>query len=802
MATTTIDEVRPRTVETLSRFDYVLSWIKTTDHKRIGVLYIVTSGIFFLIGGVEALLMRWQLARPDQNIIPAEVYNQLFTMHGVTMIFLVVMPVLVGFANFVVPLQIGYRDMAFPRLNAMSYWLFLFGGVLLYFSLIEGTMPDVGWFSYANYWELPYDFSNAPLFWAVSLIILGAGSIATALNLIVTIVAHRCPGMSLNKMPLFVWMVLVNMFLIIWALPFLTADAILMVFDRVVGTHFFVPAQGGNVVMWQHIFWGFGHPEVYIMILPAFGMASEIIPVFSRKPIFGYTFVAFSGVAIGFISFIVWAHHMFTTGLTVSEQAFFAASSMIIAVPTGVKIFNWLGTIWGGRIRWTTAMLFCAAFIIQFTIGGISGVMFAVVPLDYASSDTYFVVAHFHYVLFGGSLFLILAGAYYWFPKITGRMLSERLGKLQFWSLVLGFNLTFFPMHFLVAMPRRVYTYTNTSWTPENIMATVGSLIIAISIMILLYNIVTSLRNGEKAGPNPWEAWTLEWLPPSPPPPYNFATIPTVRSRRPLWDLAHPEAPDWRFEGHESAAGAVVTPRGTGGSTTGGPGGSGGGGVPARSISSGGPGPSTTAPRTGGGDSGIGTAAQATALTAEREVSKRLELTPARMLMLFFISSESIFFVSLIVMYSVYSFQFTSHQLDIPRTYWFSLALFSSSGTMILAEKYLHRGNKKMFNLLLLSTIVLGAIFLIGQLTEYAKLYSENTKINSPGEFGTTFFTLTGFHGFHVFVGLIALTCLLLLNRDWRPGHETPVRTIGYYWHFVDGVWVFIFSIVYLRTLL
>ncbi|HEX8917139.1 MAG TPA: cytochrome c oxidase subunit I [Chloroflexota bacterium] len=784
MATTTIDQIRAQPYVPPARATGLLAWVKTTDHKQIGLLYILTSLFFFILGGIEALIMRVQLGAPDNHVVTSQVYNQLFTMHGVTMIFLVVMPVLVGFANVIVPLQIGYRDMAFPRLNAMSYWLFLFGGILLYYSVLAGQMPAVGWFSYANYWEQPFSMDAGPVFWAVAMVVLGAGSIATALNLIVTIVAHRCPGMSLSRMPLFTWMVLVNMFLIIWALPFLTADSIMLLFDRFVGTHFFQPGQGGNVVMWEHIFWGFGHPEVYIMILPSFGMASEIIPVFSRKPIFGYTFVAFSGVAIGFISFIVWAHHMFTVGLTDSEQAFFAATTMIIAVPTGVKIFNWLGTMWGGSIRWTTSMMYAAAFIPQFVIGGISGVMFAVVPLDYASSDTYFVVAHFHYVLFGGSLFLILAGAYYWFPKMTGRMLSERLGKWQFWTMVVGFNLTFFPQHFLVAMPRRVYTYTVTDWQLPNVMSTIGAFIIATSVALLLYNIWSSLRNGEIAGPNPWNAWTLEWLTPSPPPAYNFATIPTVRSRRPLWDLAHPEAPDWRYERHESGPGSVVTPRYPGNESE----------IAQRIVSSGGtavvapPAAPPIAPAT-------------SVVTTEPPAPQRIGLTPARILMLFFISSESIFFVSLIVMYLVYSFHFSSSALDIPRTFWFSLCLFSSSGTMILAEKYLTRGNKKMFNALMLLTIILGATFLVGQLTEYAKLYADNITIHSNGEFGTTFFTLTGFHGFHVFVGLLGLLSILILSRDWKPGHETPVRTIGYYWHFVDGVWVFIFSFVYLRTL-
>src|SRR5579884_3923480 len=760
MATATIqDEIRTHPIPRLNSFEGALAWVKTTDHKLIGIMYLLIVAFFFFVGGLEALAMRWQLAVPQNNVLSAHIYDQLMTMHGVTMIFLVVMPALIGFANYFVPIMIGYRDMAFPRLNAMSLWLLLFGGLLLYFSLLQGSLPAVGWFAYANLWEQPYTMDNGPLFWAVGLTVLGAGSIATSLNLIVTIICYRCPGMSLNKMPLFVWMVLVNSFIIVWAMPFLTADSILLIFDRLMGTHFFVWQQGGNVVMWQHLFWAFGHPEVYIMILPAFGMASEIFPVFSRKPLFGYTFVAFSGVAIGFISFVVWAHHMFTTGLTESEQAFFATTSMVIDVPTGVKILHWCATMWGGRIRWATPMKCAFAFMIEFTIGGISVVMFAVVPLDYASSDTYFVFAHFHYVLFGGTLFLIMAGLYYWFPKMTGRMLSEKIGTWNFWTLFVGFNLTFFPMHFLVAMPRRVYTYTNTEWTGYNLLATFGAMIIALSFCMLAYNILRSLKSGEKAGPNPWNANTLEWLLPSPPPSYGFVETPTVRSRRPLWDLAHPDRPDWRYEHHD---------------------------VPVAQ-------PAAAVPGGGG--------ATAVATQPEPAARQRLSISPGRMLVLFFISSESIFFVSLIVMYSVYSFHFTSRQLDIPRTYWFSLALFASSGTMIIAEKFLDKGNKKMFNAWLIVTIALGLTFLIGQVTEYAALYHDNATISSHGEFGTTFFTLTGFHGFHVFVGLIALTTMLFLSRRWKPGYDTPLKGVGYYWHFVDGIWVFIFSIVYLRTL-
>ncbi|HZU11904.1 MAG TPA: cbb3-type cytochrome c oxidase subunit I [Chloroflexota bacterium] len=762
MATSALEEIRAHPLPRVTSSEGFLAWLKTTDHKLIGIMYLLFVAFFFVLGGFEALLMRWQLAVPQNNVISAQVFNQLFTMHGVTMIFLVVMPALIGFANYFVPIMIGYRDMAFPRLNAMSLWLLLFGGLLLYFSVLQGSMPATGWFAYANLWEQPYTMNNGPVFWAAGLTVLGAGSIATSLNLIVTIIAYRCPGMTLNRMPLFVWMVLVNSFLIIWAMPFLTADSILLLFDRFLGTHFFVWQQGGNVVMWQHLFWGFGHPEVYIMILPAFGMISEIIPVFSRKPLFGYTFVAFSGVAIGFISFIVWAHHMFTVGLSETEQAFFAATSMIIAVPTGVKIFNWLGTMWGGRIWWTTSMKFAAAFIIEFTIGGISGIMFSVVPLDYASTDTYFVVAHFHYVLFGGTMFILMAASYYWFPKITGRMLNERLGTWHFWLLVLGFNLTFFPQHFLDAMPRRVYTYTNTAWAIPNMLSSIGAAILFVAFAIFFYNIWISLRHGKVAGPNPWSAYSLEWLLPSPPPAYGFTEIPTVRSRRPLWDLAHPDQADWRFE-HHAPAPAMAAP------------------VPS-----------------GGGATAVATMPRPAARPAEH---KGFQISPGRMLVLFFISSESIFFVSLIVMYSVYSFHFSSAQLNIPRTYWFSLALFASSGTMIIAEKFLDKGNKKMFNAWLIVTIALGLTFLIGQVTEYAALYHDNATISSHGEFGTTFFTLTGFHGFHVFVGLIALTTMLFLSRRWKPGYDTPLKGVGYYWHFVDGIWVFIFSIVYLRTL-
>jgi len=754
VATLTTQEVYPR-LGPLRSADGFLSWLHTTDHKRIGILYLVFSGFFFFIGGMEALVMRLQLAVPDNHLVTAEVYDQLMTMHGLTMIFFVVMPVLIGFANYFVPLQIGYRDMAFPRLNAMSVWLFLFSGLFMYFGVFEGSLPDVGWFGYAPLTEHPFDQTASATFWAAGLILSGAGSIATALNLIVTILAHRCPGMTFRKMPMFVWMVLVNQFLIIWAMPFLTGAAVMVLFDRFFGTHFFIGPKA-NAILYQHLFWSLGHPEVYILILPGFGMMSEIVPVFSRKPLFGYTFVAMSGVAIGFISFIVWAHHMFTVGMGVVPDAFFAATTAIIAIPTGVKILNWLATMWGGRIHWTTSMKYAAAFIPLFVIGGISGVMFSYVPIDWQTHDTYFVVAHFHYVMFGGSMFLILAGLYYWFPKMTGRMLDERLGNLNFWLIFIGFNVTFFPMHFLPTMPRRVYTYTvGSGWGLMNMISTIGSMILFAGFLVLAWNIYVSLRNGKVAGPNPWNAFTLEWATPSPPPAYNFAAIPEVRSRRPLWDEQHPEAPDWIHEDN------VTIPAGVA--------------------------PSTVAP------------------PIQRVGPHKFK--PSQQLMLFFISSEFIFFCTLMVMYTVYSQYFTStKQLNIGLTGIFSLCLWGSSITMIVAERFLKKDNRRMFVTWLVITIILGAIFLGGQGHEYYDLWSHGYGLSTGGSmgakvFGTVFFVLTGFHGFHVAVGLVLLIILLFMSKNWSAKKDLPVTVISYYWHFVDWIWLLIFSLAYLRPL-
>jgi heme/copper-type cytochrome/quinol oxidase subunit 1 len=561
------------------------SWITTTDHKKLGIMYLYTGFIFFLLGGLEASLIRVQLATPNGQVLTSEQYDQIFTMHGTTMIFLFVMPTMVGFGNYLVPLMIGARDMAFPRLNALGYWLLFFGGLFLYASFIFGQAPNAGWFSYAPLTEATPTCLTQHIvgqsfqaqaaaaattaaqggqgcfspgsnidFWILGLNLLGIASIVGALNFIVTILRLRAPGLSINRMPLFVWMTLVTSFLLVFAMPSLTVASFLLFFDRHLGTHFYQASAGGDPLLWQHLFWSFGHPEVYILILPAFGIISEVLPVFSGKPIFGYTFVAWSGVAIGFLSFTVWAHHMFAVGLPTVAQAFFASTTTLIAIPTAVKIFNWVATLYGGKLRFHTPMLFATGFIAMFLVGGLNGAALAIVPFDYQVTDTYFVVAHIHYVLFGGSVFGIFAGIFYWFPKMSGKFLDERLGKIQFWLMLIGMNLAFFPMHILglLGMPRRQYTYPpGLGWDGLNLAATIGVGILFIAVCVFLVNWVkTIFFTRATADGDPWDAFTLEWATTSPPPPENFKEIPVVRSRRPLWDTKHPDKADWRVAVH------------------------------------------------------------------------------------------------------------------------------------------------------------------------------------------------------------------------------------------------------------
>jgi cytochrome c oxidase subunit 1 len=533
-------------------------WVTTVDHKRLGILYVLYGLLFLIVGGIEATILRIQLIKPHNDFVSPQVFNRMFTMHGTTMIFFVVMPILFGFANYLVPLMIGARDMAFPRLNAFSFWMTAFGGLLLYFSFLGGSglygagnAPDVGWFAYAPLTSRTFSIGNSTDFWTLSLLVSGFGSIGTAVNLIATILSMRCPGMALAKMPLLVWLNLTMAGLVILAVSPLSAAQIMLLIDRYLGGHFFDTQAGGSAVIWMHFFWVFGHPEVYVLVIPAFAFASEIIPVFSRKAIFGYPAMVAATVSIGFISMSVWAHHMFTVGMSSNANIFFVLSTMAIAVPTGIKIFNWLATMWGGKLRLQTPMLFCIAFLFQFLIAGLTGVTLGVAPLDWQLANSYYVVAHFHYVIVGGILFTVFGAFYYWFPKVSGRMYNEALGRLHFVLFLVGFHLTFDFMHVpgILGMPRRIYTYEpGRGWDVWNLIVTLGVLFQAAGILVFAINLVWSFFRGKAAGSDPWDAWTLEWSTTSPPPVYNYAVIPAVRSRRPLWDLKHPEDPDWRYE--------------------------------------------------------------------------------------------------------------------------------------------------------------------------------------------------------------------------------------------------------------
>jgi len=546
----------------VSFIDRLHDLVVTVDHKKLGLMYIGTALVFLVVAGLMAVAIRLQLAVPNNTLLEPEVFNRFFTMHGTAMVFLVGMPIIAGLGNYLVPLMIGTHDMAFPRLNAFGYWMFVFGALLLYFSYLgapglngHGSAPDVGWFAYAPLTGRAFSRGHSTDYWILSLLLTSVGSTVSAINVIVTALTMRCRGLTLMRMPLFVWMMIVTNFMILLALPSLSAAQLMLLIDRYLGGHFFDTQSGGSAVLWQHFFWIFGHPEVYILIIPGFACMSEIVPVFSRKPIFGYPIMVAASTMIAIISFGVWAHHMFAVGMTSVGNTFFAISTMLVGVPTGIKIFNWLGTMYGGKIRLEVPMIFCLGFLFQFLIAGLTGVMLAVVPFNWQLTDSYFVVAHFHYVLIGGLLYALFAGFYYWYPKAFGRLLNRKLGLWHFWLFTIGFHLTFDTMHFsgLLGMPRRIFTYDmGRGWETLNLIGSVGAIFQAVGVLFLAINILRSLRHGQRAGNDPWDAWTLEWATTSPPPVYNFESAPVVRSRRPLWDLKHPEDPDWKYEESEN----------------------------------------------------------------------------------------------------------------------------------------------------------------------------------------------------------------------------------------------------------
>jgi cytochrome c oxidase subunit 1 len=779
------------------------SWITTVDHKRIGILYGVSAFVFFLIGGIEALIIRLQLARPNGTVVSAETFNALFTMHGTTMVFLAIMPISAAFFNYMIPLLIGARDVAFPRLNALSYWIFLFGALFLNASFLAGAPPDAGWFGYANLTSRQFSPGMSVDFWMLSLQVLGVSSVMAGVNFIVTILNLRAPGMTLMRMPVFVWMTLVTQFLVVLAFPPITIGLIFLMFDRFFGTRFYDVAAGGDLHLWQHLFWIFGHPEVYILILPAFGIVSEVLPTFAKKPLFGAPVVIYSGVLIGFFGFGVWSHHMFATGMGPVADAAFSIATMLIAIPTGVKIFNWLATLWGGAIRGTTAMHFAIGLIAMFTIGGLSGVMHASPPVDLQQTDTYFVVAHFHYVLIGGSLFGLFAGAYYWWPKMTGRMLDERLGRWSFWALFTGFNLTFFPQHYLgaIGMPRRIYTYqAGMGWEFWNLVSTVGAFGIALGVLLSLINAVRTLRHGAAAPGDPWDGRTLEWRIPSPPPVHNFDTIPPVYSRDTFWREKHgdsrgrkptppPPAPDPHgihlpspsFWPIVSAAGIATVAAGA---------------LLHLAIVI------------------VGAAVAVVGLFALALEHHRnpmhehqtgvLDLDHRKLGMWVFLGSECLFFGTLIATYLAYRGRsvvgpYPHDVLDIPITTVSSFVLLMSSLLMVLALAAVQRDDRHQSRLWLSGTAFLGLVFLGFQAYEFTTFVHEGLSLQT-NLFGSTFFVATGFHGAHVALGVALLATLWILDLRGRldARDATKVEIVGLYWHFVDVVWIVIFTVVYL----
>ena len=792
-----------------------MSWLTTVDHKRIGILYGASALAFFLIAGLEALLIRLQLARPEGQLIGAQRYNELFTMHGTSMVFLALMPLSVAFFNYLIPLMIGARDVAFPRLNALSYWVFLLGGLFLNASWLVGTAPDAGWFGYAPLTSKPFSIGPHSDFWLLALLFLGTSSILGSLNFLVTILNLRAPGMTFLRLPLFVWTTLVTNVLILLAFPPITVALIFLMFDRFFGTPFYLPAGGGSPLLWQHLFWIFGHPEVYILILPAMGIVSEVLPAFARKPLFGYPSMVYATALIGFLGFGVWAHHMFAVGMGPIADSAFALTSMLIAIPTGIKVFNWLSTIWGGSLRFRTPFCFAVAFVAMFTIGGLSGIMHASPPVDLQQTDSYFVVAHFHYVLFGGTLLGLFAGIYYWFPKMTGRLLDERLGLLHFWLMLIGFNLTFFPMHFLglMGMPRRIYTYApGLGWDFWNLVCTVGAVLQGISLLVFLANVARSLRSGSRGGPGPVGRANARVGAPLTPARVQLRGAPHgAAPRRPLARQAsrRPRAgargPRARWSRRPARSTCRRRPTG-------------------RSLTA-----LAMIVLVAGALLHLGVVMIGALLTVLAVLAFATELVPARaaagghageshesphigatgldhrkLAIWVFIGSECLFFGTLISTYMVYrgrSLQgpYPQEILNIPLITVSTFVLLMSSLTMVLGVAAIQARDVRAARRWLLATAALGAVFLAGQVYEFSHFVHEGLGLTT-NLFAATFYVMVGFHGAHVTVGVLWLAALWYLLTRGRLGarDEALVDMAGLYWHFVDVVWIAIFTLVYL----
>jgi cytochrome c oxidase subunit I len=797
----------------------LLGWLTTIDHKRIAVLYMAMALVFLGLGGIEAMLIRVQLWEPNNHFLSAATYNEVFTMHGTTMIFLVVMPLLIGFfGNFMIPLQIGARDVAFPRLNALSFWLALVAGITLHLGWLRGGLPDAGWFGYANLTERYFSPTLAIDWWVVGLLISGTSTILSALNFLTTIITMRAPGMTYMRIPMFMWAMLVTSILVLLAFPPLTVGLIFLLLDRFFGTHFYIASAGATPILWQHLFWLFGHPEVYIMALPGFGIISEVLPTFSRKPLFGYPMMAYSIVLIAFLSYGVWGHHMFATGMGPVADSAFAITSMLIAIPTGIKIFSWIATVWGGSLRMTTSFFFALAMILEFTIGGLSGIMHASAPVDLQQTDSYFVVAHFHYVLFGGVMFAILAGFYYWWPKVTGRMFSEPLGKWHFWLTVIGFNVTFFPMHFLGmwGMPRRIYTYApDLGWTGLNQLETVGAFILGLAFLLFYINIFWSLRYGEKAPADPWDGRSLEWSVTSPPPMYNFALLPNVRGRDAWWILKYGRAGSRGVAAYVSGqAPKPPEPEGP---------------VDLSHVHMPPPSIFPLVMSLGIGLMGLGLIVGWYRIILIGAIVAIMSIigigfeykrygqavhdpehapssggTDVRKVGVWcFLGSECVFFASLISTFIVYKSRSIgapgAEILEIPLTSFSTFILLMSSLLMVLALAATQRGNKLWERIWLAGTVFFGLIFLGGQVYEFTHFYHEGMGYTS-NLFSQSFYTLVGFHGAHVAIGVLWLSVLLVAALTGKLGKSRAlsVELAGLYWHFVDVVWVVIFTLVYL----